>query len=123
MKTVDITYVAIGSLWLVSGMLLGIGMGAARSFTFAPLHAHINLIGFSSHAVFGMAYRQWPALKDLPLAPYQFWIFIVATPVTLIGLYFTLTNGPELPTIIGSIAVLIGAALFAVMIWSERQKA
>jgi L-lactate permease len=32
-------------------------------------------------------------------------------------------NGPELPTIIGSIAVLIGAALFAVMIWTERMRA
>jgi L-lactate permease len=31
-------------------------------------------------------------------------------------------NGPELPTIIGSIAVLIGAALFAVMIWTERMR-
>jgi hypothetical protein len=123
MKTVDITYVAIGSLWLVVGMLLGIGMGAAHNFTLAPLHAHINLIGFVSHAIFGMAYRHWPALKDSALAPYQFWIFVIATPVTLIGLYFTVTGGPELPTIVGSIAVLIGAVLFAVMIWTERQRA
>jgi len=122
MKTVDITYVAIGSLWLVVGMLLGIGMGAAHNFTLAPLHAHINLIGFVSHAIFGMAYRHWPALKDSALAPYQFWIFVIATPVTLIGLYFTVTGGPELPTIVGSIAVLIGAVLFAVMIWTERQR-
>jgi hypothetical protein len=104
-------------------MLLGIGMGAAHNFTLAPLHAHINLIGFVSHAIFGMAYRHWPALKDSALAPYQFWIFVIATPVTLIGLYFTVTGGPELPTIVGSIAVLIGAVLFAVMIWTERQRA
>jgi len=123
MKTVDINFIAIGALWLVVGMLLGIGMGAAHNFALAPLHAHINLIGFVSHAIFGMAYRHWPALKDSPLAPYQFWIFVIATPITLIGLYFTVMNGPELPTIIGSIAVLIGAALFAVMIWTERQRA
>jgi len=123
MKTVDINYIAIGSLWLVVGMLLGIGMGAAHNFALAPLHAHINLIGFVSHAIFGMAYRHWPALKDSPLAPYQFWIFVIASPITLIGLYFTVMNGPELPTIIGSIAVLAGAALFAVMIWTERLRA
>jgi hypothetical protein len=120
MKTVDINFIAIGALWLVAGMLLGIGMGAAHNFALAPLHAHINLIGFVSHAIFGMAYRHWPALKDSPFAPYQFWIFVIASPITLIGLYFTVMNGPELPTIIGSIAVLIGAALFAVMIWTER---
>jgi hypothetical protein len=123
MKTVDINFIAIGSLWLVVGMLLGISMGAAHNFTLAPLHAHINLIGFVCHSVFSMAYRHWPALKDSPLAPYQFWIFVIATPITLIGLYFTVMNGPELPTIVGSIGVLIGAALFAVMIWTERQRA
>ena len=63
MKTVDINFIAIGALWLVVGMLLGIGMGAAHNFALAPLHAHINLIGFVCHAVFGMAYRHWPALK------------------------------------------------------------
>ena len=120
MKTIDVTYIAIGALWVVVGMLLGIGMGAAHNFAMAPLHAHINLIGFVSHSVFGFAYRSWPALKELKLAPYQFWIFVIATPVTLLGLYFTVTGGPELPTIVGSIAVFIGAALFAVMIWNER---
>jgi hypothetical protein len=122
MKTVDITFIAIGASWLLVGMLLGIGMGAAHNFALAPLHAHINLIGFVCHSIFGMAYRHWPALKDSPLAPYQFWIFVVASPITLIGLYFTVMNGPELPTIVGSIAILVGAALFALMIWTERMR-
>jgi hypothetical protein len=55
------------------------------------------------------------------LAPYQFWIFIVATPVTLVGLIFTLTGGTELPTVVGSLGLLIGAVLFCVMIWQVRQ--
>jgi len=79
MKTVDINFIVIGASWLLVGMLLGIGMGAAHNFALAPLHAHINLIGFVCHSVFGMAYRHWPALKDSPLAPYQFWIFVIAS--------------------------------------------
>ena len=122
MKAYDINFIAIGALWLLVGMVLGIVMGASNSFQFAPLHAHINLIGFVCHSVFGMAYRQWPGLKSSALAPYQFWVFVIATPITLIGLYFTLTGGPEIPTIVGSLGVLIGAALFAVMIWTERQR-
>jgi len=120
MKAIDTTYVAIGALWLVVGMVLGIVMGASENFTFIPVHAHINLVGFACHAVFGMAYRQWPSMKASPLAPYQFWIFVIATPVTLIGLVFTLTGGPVLPTIIGSLGLVLGAALFAVMIWQAR---
>ena len=120
MTKIDSNFIGIGASWLVVGMILGIAMGAAHSFQYAPVHAHINLIGFACHSIFGMAYRQWPAMKASRLAVYQFWIFVVATPVTLIGLVFTLSAGPELPTIIGSLGLLVGAALFCVMIWQAR---
>jgi hypothetical protein len=120
MKSIDTTYVAIGASWLVIGMILGIVMGASENFLFTPVHAHINLVGFACHSIFGMAYRQWPSMKASSLAPYQFWIFVIATPITLIGLVFTLTGGPVLPTIIGSLGLVIGAALFCVLIWQAR---
>src|SRR6516162_4404945 len=86
MKNIDWTYVAIGASWLLLGMMLGIVMGATNNFQFVPVHAHINLVGFACHAIFGVAYRHWPTMKVSSLAPYQFWVFIVATPITLIGL-------------------------------------
>jgi hypothetical protein len=120
MKTVDSSYVVIGALWLVIGMILGIVMGASHNFQFMPLHAHINLVGFACHSIFGLVYRQWPAMKASGLALLQFWLFVSATPITLVGLYFTLSGGPELPTIIGSLGLLLGAILFLVMIWRAR---
>jgi hypothetical protein len=120
MKSIDTTYVALGGSWLVVGMVLGIVMGASENFLFTPVHAHINLVGFACHSIFGMAYRQWPSMKASSLAPYQFWIFVIATPITLIGLVFTLTGGPVLPTIVGSLGLVIGAALFCVLIWQAR---
>jgi hypothetical protein len=59
-------------------------------------------------------------MKTSRLAPYQFWIFVVSTPITMIGLMFTLSNGPMLPTIIGSLGLLIGASLFCIMMWQAR---
>jgi hypothetical protein len=120
MKAVDSTYVVIGALWLLIGMILGIVMGASHNFQLMPLHAHINLVGFACHSIFGLAYRQWPAMKLSGLASLQFWIFVLATPVTLFGLYFTLSGGPVLPTMIGSLGLVLGAALFFVMIWRAR---
>jgi hypothetical protein len=116
LKNFALNYVVIGAAWLLVGMLLGIVMGAKEDFQFAPVHAHINLIGFACHSIFGMAYKQWPMLNSSRLAPYQFWIFVIATPITLLGLVFTLTGGPALPTILGSIGVFVGAALFFVMV-------
>ena len=120
MNKIDANYVAIGAAWLVLGMALGIVMGATENFQYMPVHAHINLVGFACHAIFGLTYRNWPALKSSALAPYQFWIFVVATPITLIGLYFTLSAGPVLPTIVGSLGLLVGAALFCVMVLQAR---
>ena len=120
MNKIDANYVAIGAAWLVLGMALGIVMGATESFQYMPVHAHINLVGFACHAIFGLTYRNWPALKSSALAPYQFWIFVVATPITLIGLYFTLSGGPVLPTIVGSLGLLAGAALFCIMVLQAR---
>ncbi len=117
MKTIDSTYVV---LWLLIGMILGIVMGASHNFQFMPLHAHINLVGFACHSIFGLVYRQWPSTKVSGLAPLQFWLFVLATPITLVGLYFTLSGGPVLPTIIGSFGLLLGTMLFFVMIWRAR---
>jgi hypothetical protein len=120
MFKLDLTYVVLGALWLVLGMILGIVMGASENFAYAPLHAHINLVGFTCHSIFGIVYRLWPSMKTSALAPFQFWIFVIATPVMLVGLYFTLGGGTMVPTIIGSIGVFLGAALFAVMVWQAR---
>jgi hypothetical protein len=122
MKTLDSKYVVIGALWLLIGMILGIVMGATNSFQLMPLHAHINLVGFACHSIFGLVYRQWPAMKASGLAALQFWVFVLATPITLIGLYFTLTGGPMLPTIIGSLGLLLGAVLFLIVLWRARRE-
>ena len=120
MKTVDSTYVVLGALWLVVGMILGIVMGASHNFQFMPLHAHINLVGFACHSIFGLVYRQWPAMKASGLALLQFWLFVLASPIALVGLYFTLSGGPELPTIVGSLGLVLGAILFLVIVWRAR---
>jgi hypothetical protein len=121
MKNMDSTYVVIGASWLLIGLILGIVMGASHNFQYMPVHAHIGLVGFACHAIFGMAYRHWPTMKASSLAPFQFWIFVLATPITLIGLVFTLSGGPELPTILGSLGLLVGAILFWVILWQARK--
>ena len=44
-----------GALWLLVGMGLGMYMGANENFTLAPLHAHIDLVGFVLMTLFGLA--------------------------------------------------------------------
>ena len=63
MKNINSTYVVIGALWLLIGLTLAIVMGASHNFQLMPVHAHIALVGFACHPIFGMAFRQWPTMK------------------------------------------------------------
>jgi hypothetical protein len=60
-------------------------------------------------------------MKASSLAPFQFWIFVLSTPIMLVGLAFELSGrGPVLPLIIGSLGVKVGAVLFCITIWRAR---
>jgi hypothetical protein len=56
MPRVSAAFFAVGGLLLLSGMLLGEYMGAHENFALAPLHAHINLLGWVTLALYGTFY-------------------------------------------------------------------
>ncbi len=115
MKNMDVLYIVIGALYLVIGMLLGIVMGIHGDFTLAPVHAHINLVGFSGHCVLGLIYKAWPALKEGTLALVQFLLFVIGSPVLMVGIAVAIkTNNPAL-AIIGSLLLILGAVAFLVI--------
>jgi cbb3-type cytochrome oxidase subunit 1 len=47
-------------------------MGIAHDFTLAPVHAHSNLVGWVSLALFGAIYRAFPELAVSRLARVHF---------------------------------------------------
>jgi hypothetical protein len=54
-------FFVVGILFALTGMGLGTYMGMSHDFAFAPVHAHINLVGFVTHFLFGLYYRAEPA--------------------------------------------------------------
>ena len=53
-------FILAGAVYLLIGISFGIHMGASGDNTMAPLHAHINLLGFTLMTVFGVLYRVFP---------------------------------------------------------------
>jgi hypothetical protein len=47
----------VAALAALGGMALGIFMGIAQDFTLAPAHAHLNLLGWVTMAVYGLYHR------------------------------------------------------------------
>jgi hypothetical protein len=109
-------YLILGALYLCVGMVLGIVMGIKQDFTLAPVHAHVNLVGFAGHSVLALALAVWPALGRDSLARAQFWTFVIGAPLLMVGIALSILMQSELIVIIGSILLLIGALLFLAMV-------
>ena len=62
MKRYDLWFLLIAAMSLVIGVSFGIYMGATHDYVLTPVHAHINLLGWASLAIFGLAYRSYPEL-------------------------------------------------------------
>ncbi|HEY3731346.1 MAG TPA: hypothetical protein VGL28_08830 [Steroidobacteraceae bacterium] len=119
MLNLDVRYIALGSLYLVLGMIMGLVMGIRQDFTFVPVHAHINLVGFTAHCLFGLVYRAWPRLQQGALARLQFWLFVPGTPLLLVGIGVAIkTNNPVLAAT-GSLLLILGALVFLLLVWSN----
>lgn len=122
--SVSRNFMVVGSLFLVVGITFGIYMGGSGDHTFTPLHAHINLLGFTLMTVFGLVYRQFPAMAGNMLGKAHFWLHAVGTLVLVVMLYLLLSGkiaeasmAPVAP--IAELAILLGVIGFAVNLWQN----
>src|SRR5690242_15986816 len=116
MKRVDVYFLLLATVLLICGAVLGIVMGAREDFQLAPVHAHLNLAGWASLALFGLAYRAYPDLAATRLARYHFIISGTASVLLPIGIGFAvLRNSPGL-AIVASILWLLGVLMFLVQL-------
>lgn len=104
-------FLVIGAVWLCLCILLGMHMGMRQDFALAPVHAHINLLGFVLMTLFGLSYRLIPGLATSGLARAHFWLHQICTAIVLVGLFLLLTG--MMPAIapvmaLGEVGVLIG---------------
>lgn len=115
MKNIDRWFILMALAYALFGMLLGLWMGANEDLTHIPVHAHINLVGWTSMALFGLIYRAYPSLAQTKLARWHFFLMAIGTPIMLIGIPIAHSGGTPLLAIIGSILVIAAFAKFLVI--------
>jgi hypothetical protein len=116
MKRVDVYFLLLACILLICGATLGIVMGAREDFQLVPVHAHLNLAGWASLALFGLTYRAYPELAATKLAAYHFIVSGIASVLLPIGIGFAvLRNSPGL-AIFASILWLLGVLMFLVQL-------
>lgn len=102
---------------LVIGILLGLWMSINHDFGAVAAHAHINLLGWVTSAIFGGYYALNPDKAALKLAWIQYAIYTGGIAIMLPSLYFMILGNPSLHPLvaIGSVTAFAGILLFFVI--------
>jgi hypothetical protein len=112
MKRVDVYFLLLATVLLICGAVLGIIMGMQENFQLTPVHAHLNLAGWASLALFGLTYRAYPQLAANRVAGLHFVVSATGSVLLPIGIGFAvLRNSPGL-AIVASMLWLLGVLIF-----------
>lgn len=119
----DIILITTGVLCLLVGEGLGMWMGMAADFTYAPAHAHLNLAGWVTLSLYGLAHRAYPALAKSRLALAQMVIAIISSIVFPAGIAYAIVSEKPMIAIIASNGIMLGTLLFGIMFLRHARKA
>lgn len=112
-----------GILALIAGMALGMHMGANEDFTLAPVHAHINLVGWATMGLYGTFYALTKETKLLWLPRIHFAVSALGSILMLFHLTLFLSHGRDAKYVSGMVSgealTALGAALFAYSVARE----
>jgi hypothetical protein len=62
----------IAAVYLLVGVVLGLAMGITHRFEYAPIHAHLVLLGWASLGLAGVVYALYPHAAQTRLARVHF---------------------------------------------------
>jgi hypothetical protein len=121
MKSIDSAFMRLAVIWFVAGVALGIGMAASHQHGMAVVHAHINLLGWVSMALFAAFYRAWPKAAFSSLAKWHFWLYVPAHFVMMATLAMLYSGMTFIEPVLALSSVVVGLAIvcFAVLVWRQ----
>lgn len=112
MSRLPLIFLAAAAACLVVGVGLGLYMGIVHDFQLAPVHAHTNLVGWTSLGLMGLAMRAWPELATGRLAAIQGAVSISSAALFPAGIYLAITQEAPLLAILAGIGWFAGTLLF-----------
>lgn len=114
-------FIKIAVLYLALGVAMGVVMGMMHVFTFMPVHAHLNLLGWASLALVGLVYHAYPQAAETRLATIHFWLHNVGLPPLMISLALMLAGNAAFEPVVGisSLVVAAGIMVFVVNVWKS----
>ena len=114
MNRLDLKFLLLGAIMLTAGVTLGVVMGIRHDFSLAPVHAHINLVGWASLSLFGIVYKLYPEMARSRLAALHFILAAPAAVMFPIGIALSMLYDRPLVAVAAALLWLAGTVLFLI---------
>lgn len=124
MPKISLAFFGSAVLYALTGMGLGMYMGASGDHTLAPVHAHINLLGWTTLALMGTFYALAGERANRTLAWVNFAVSNLANLITLPLLALLMQGNTSVIPVMsaGEMMLVAGMALFGVSILVVARK-
>lgn len=111
-------------IFLLVGVTVGLQMAISGDHTVFSAHAHINLLGWVTSAIFGFYYALNPAKARRRIALIHYGVYTLGLIVMAPALYFLLRGNPSLEPVVavGSLIVAAGVLIFAFVVFSTESE-
>jgi hypothetical protein len=123
MRGLAFAFFALGVVAALAGMAWGIQMSASADHTLSPAHAHLNLLGYVSFAVFGFYYHTVPAAAEGLLAKVHLGLAVLGLVVIVPGIVSAISMTGETLAKLGSVLTILSMLVFLVVVVRSRNTA
>lgn len=125
MPRISHLYFGAAAIFLLFGIAMGMHMSITHNHNVIPAHAHVNLLGWVTCALFGTYFALNQAGSSTRLAWVQFGVYLVGLVLMLPSLYFLILGNAAMEPLvaIGSILTSLGVVLFAVVVLAGARRA
>ena len=122
MPQLSVWYFRTAILFLITGICLGLYMSITHKFEATAAHAHINLLGWVTMAIFGIYYALNPVQAASRIAKIQYMLYTIGILVMAPSLFLMLTGNPALEPVvaISSLVTFSGVLLFAMILFTRK---
>jgi peptidoglycan/LPS O-acetylase OafA/YrhL len=106
-------------VFLIVGIAMGLHMSMSGNHDTIGAHAHTNLLGWVTSALFGGYYALNPAKAETRLAQIHFWVYTPGVAAMVPALYMFLKGYPAMEPLVAltSLVTFAGVMVFAVVVF------
>lgn len=112
MKGIAFWFLVVAVVSVLIGMAWGIYMAASHDHTMAPVHAHLNLLGWVSFAIFAFYYHLVPAAQAGLLPRLHLALSLGGLVLIVPGIAMSVTGQGDTVGAVGSVLSVLGMACF-----------